>query len=149
MIGARINHAHRCGASSVSTDTGVAIAGQPNHSQRNSSAPARDALSIAFERATGVGAVELRYWSSRWILGSASRGSPTRAFLAERRGRVIDDPSAREPAPPGQASAKTHSAETHDALKHWALLGWQADCVGHRLFAQKVSGVHASTAAQS
>jgi hypothetical protein len=59
------------------------------------------------------------------------------------------EPWLREPAPPGQASAKTHSAETHDALKHWALLGWQADCVGHRLFAQKVSGVHASTAAQS
>lgn len=35
LIGVRINHAHRCGATMVSTDTGEAIAGQPNHSQHN------------------------------------------------------------------------------------------------------------------
>ncbi|MFO7562649.1 MAG: hypothetical protein R6X02_08385 [Enhygromyxa sp.] len=35
LVAARINHAHRCGATAVSTDTGVAIPGQPNHSQNN------------------------------------------------------------------------------------------------------------------
>jgi ribosomal protein S18 acetylase RimI-like enzyme len=35
LVAARVNHAHRCGATAVSTDTGVAIPGQPNHSQHN------------------------------------------------------------------------------------------------------------------
>lgn len=35
LIAARVNHAHRCGATSVSTDTGIAVANQPNHSQHN------------------------------------------------------------------------------------------------------------------
>ncbi|HLT40495.1 MAG TPA: peptidoglycan-binding domain-containing protein [Enhygromyxa sp.] len=74
--------------------------GLAGYDQRFADRPARDALSIAFDRATEIGAVELRYWSSRWILGSASRGSPTQAFLASRRELASDEPSARELAPP-------------------------------------------------
>jgi GNAT superfamily N-acetyltransferase len=35
LVALRVNHAYRCGATSVCSDTGAPVPGQPNHSQRN------------------------------------------------------------------------------------------------------------------
>jgi hypothetical protein len=75
------------GVSEGRVSLGLGLAG---YDQRFDGRSPRDALSLAFNRATELGAVELRYWSSRWIIGSTSSGSPARAFLASRSARASD-----------------------------------------------------------